>query len=48
VIGVSDVVCKLSGAVARFREDEKLADEDLEIAREHTRLSKEETQALEA
>src|SRR4051812_3656541 len=48
VLGISDAVCKLGGAVSRFRDNYKLADEDLDIARQHALLLKDEIEALDA
>jgi hypothetical protein len=48
VLGISDAVCKLGSAVSRFRDDYKLADEDLDIARQHALLLKGEIEALDA
>lgn len=48
VVGIADTVTKLSCTVARFRDDYKLADEELDIARQHALLLKEEIRALEA
>ncbi|GAB1318154.1 hypothetical protein MFIFM68171_08364 [Madurella fahalii] len=48
VAGILDVVSRLSIAVSKFKEDYKLADEDLNTARGHALLLKEEIRALEA
>lgn len=46
VVGIWDTVSKLSKAIARFRHDYALADEDLNIARHHALLLKEEISRL--
>jgi hypothetical protein len=48
IIGMTDIVTKLSCTVARFGDDYKLADEELDIARQHALLWKEEIKALES
>lgn len=48
VVGITDVVVKLSSAIARFRQDYKLADEDLDVARSHALLLRNEIAALES
>ncbi|KAL2822821.1 ankyrin repeat-containing domain protein [Aspergillus cavernicola] len=48
VANIADAVTKLSSAIAQFRQDYKLADEDLDIARRHALLLKEEIAALES
>ncbi|KAJ5175412.1 ankyrin [Penicillium canariense] len=47
VANVADAVAKLSSAIAQFRQDYKLADEELDIARSHALLVKQEIEALE-
>ncbi|KAK0754841.1 ankyrin repeat-containing domain protein [Schizothecium vesticola] len=47
VVGILDTVSKLGGAIYRFRQDYKCADEDLNVAREHALLLRDEIQALE-
>lgn len=48
VVGILDTVTKLSCAVSRFKEDYKLADAHLDIARQHSLLLQEEIRALES
>ena len=48
IVGVLDCVTKLSCAISRFRADYKLADADLEIARQQALLLQEEIGALES
>ncbi|KAJ5389255.1 ankyrin [Penicillium cataractarum] len=48
VANVADAVVKLSSAISQFRQDYKLADEELDIARNHALLLKEEIAALES
>lgn len=48
VVGLLDVTSRLSSAISRFKEDYKLADEDLNTARNHVLLLQEEIQALES
>ena len=48
VVGVLDSITRLSSAISRFKEDYKLADEDLDLARQHALLLKEEIRALES
>lgn len=48
VIGVLDCVTKLSCAISRFKADYKLADADLEIARQQALLLQEEIKVLES
>ena len=47
-VGLLDCVTRLSKAVSRFKDDYKLADADLDIARQHALLLKEEIRALES
>jgi hypothetical protein len=47
VVQITDAVVKLSSAIAKFRHDYKLADKDLDVARTHALLLKEEIAALE-
>lgn len=47
VVGLLDTVSKLSSAISRFKQDFKLADEDLNVARNHALLLKEEIRGLE-
>ena len=47
-VGLLDCVTRLSNAVSRFKDDYKLADADLDIARQHALLLKEEIRALES
>lgn len=47
-VGILGAVTKLSGAVSRFKQDYKLADEDLNVARNHALLLKEEIGKLES
>lgn len=46
-VGLLDCVTRLSNAIFRFKDDYKLADADLDIARQHALLLKEEIRALE-
>ena len=48
VVGILDTVSKLSNVVSQFRHDYKLADEDLNVARNHALLLKEEIRGLDA
>ena len=48
VVGILDSVTCLSRAISQFRDDYKLADTDLDIARQHALLLKEEIRALES
>ena len=48
IIGVLDCVTKMSCAISRFKADYKLADADLEIARQQALLLQEEIAALES
>ena len=48
VVSLLGCVTKLSCSISRFKEDYKLADEDLDIARQHALLLKEESRALES
>ena len=48
VVGITDAVVKLSSAIARFRQDYKLADEDLDVARSHALLLRNEIAALKS
>lgn len=48
VVGIATTVTNLSCAISRFKDDFKLADEDLDIARQHALLLKEEIRALES
>jgi hypothetical protein len=48
VVGLLDNVTSLSGAIARFRQDYKHADEDLGIAQTHALLLQEEIKGLGA
>jgi hypothetical protein len=48
VVNVLDAVAKLSKAIARFKHDYALADEDLNIARSHALLLKAEISGLES
>ena len=48
IVGVLDCVTKLSCTISRFKADYKLADADLEIARQHALLLQEEIGALES
>ena len=48
VVGILDAVTSLSRALSRFKDDYNLADADLDIARQHTLLLKEEIRALES
>ena len=47
-VGLLDCVTRLSNAISRFKDDYKLADADLDIARQHALLLKEEIRALES
>ncbi|KAI1421583.1 ankyrin repeat-containing domain protein [Xylaria sp. FL1777] len=47
VVGLLDSVSKLSSAILKFKQDYKLADEDLNIARNHALLLNEEIRRLE-
>lgn len=46
VVGILDAVSKLSSVMSRFKQDYTLADEDLNIARSHALLLKEEISGL--
>jgi len=48
VVGLLDSVTKLSCTISRFKHDYKLADKDLDIARQHALLLKAEIRALES
>jgi hypothetical protein len=48
VVQITDAVVKLSSAIAKFRHDYKLADKDLDAARTHALLLKEEIAGLES
>ena len=48
VVGILGCVTKLSTAISRFKDDYKFADADLDIARQHALLLKEEIRALES
>ncbi|CAO1604783.1 hypothetical protein XANCAGTX0491_008323 [Xanthoria calcicola] len=48
VVGVLDCVTRLGVSINRFKNDYKLADSDLDIARQHTLLLQEEIKALES
>ncbi len=48
IVGILDSVTRLSNAISRFKDDYKLADADLDIARQHALLLKEEIRALES
>lgn len=48
VVSISDSVTRLSSAISRFRDDYKLADADLDMARQHALLLEEEIRALES
>lgn len=48
IITILGSVTKLSCAISRFKDDYKLADVDLDIARQHALLLKEEIRALES
>ena len=48
VVSIFDTVTRLSSAISRFRNDYKLADADLDLARQHALLLKEEIRALES
>ncbi|KAI3319325.1 ankyrin repeat-containing domain protein [Xylariaceae sp. AK1471] len=47
VVGLLDVVSKLSCAILKFKQDYRLADEDLDFARNHALLLNEEIRRLE-
>lgn len=48
VVGILDSVTKMSCAISQFKEDYKLADAQLDIARQHALLLQEEIRALES
>ena len=48
VVSIFDSVTRLSSAISRLKDDYKLADADLDIARQHALLLKEEIRALES
>ncbi len=48
VVGLADTVTRLSRSISRFTKDYQLADEDLDVARSHALLLKEEIRGLEA
>ena len=48
VVGIFDVVTRLSSAICQFKDDYQLADADLDLARQHALLLKEEIRALES
>lgn len=48
VVSISDSVTRLSSAIYRFKDDYKTADADLDMARQHALLLKEEIRALES
>ena len=48
IVGILDCVTKLSCAISRFKADYKLADADLEIARQHALLLQQEIEALDS
>lgn len=48
VVGILGCVTRLSIAISRFKDDYQLADADLDIARQHALLLKEEIRALES
>lgn len=48
VVGILDIVTRLSKAISRFKHDYQLADEDLNIARNHALLLKEEIRSLDS
>lgn len=48
VVGILDSVTRLSSAVYRFRNDYKVADEDLNFARKHALLLREEIEGLDS
>ena len=47
VVGIFDSVTRLNSAISQFKDDYKLADRDLDMARQHALLLKEEIRALE-
>ena len=47
-VGLLDCVTRLSNAISKFKDDYKLADADLDIARQHALLLKEEIRALKS
>ena len=48
IVGILDIVTRLSSAISQFKEDYKLADADLDLAWQHALLLKEEIRALES
>lgn len=48
VVGILESVTRLSSAISRFKDDYKLADTDLDMARQHALLLKEEIRAVES
>ena len=48
IVGLLDTVTRLSSAISAFKEDYKLADAELDLARQHALLLKEEIRALES
>lgn len=47
VVGISDSISKLCGAIVQFKEDYRLADDDLDAARDHAILLREEIRGLD-
>ena len=48
IVGILDTVTSLSRALSLFKDDYKLADADLDVARQHALLLKEEIRALDS
>ena len=48
IVSVFDTVTRLSSAIRRFKNDYKVADADLDMARQHALLLKEEIRAMES